>query len=102
MALGEASYHSYCWNEPLFVGVLAMSMKIGHPNGLPLNEEQQHLLLLFKQRLETMVSSGGLTAGNVQELVYELRSHPLISAEIMQELRQELSLLMPGQGFTFD
>ncbi|WP_256381375.1 hypothetical protein [Synechococcus sp. WH 8020] len=44
-----------------------MSMKIGHLNGLPLNEEQQHLLLLFKQRLEAMVSSGGLTPGNVQE-----------------------------------
>ena len=79
-----------------------MSMKIGHPNGLPLNEEQQHLLLLFKQRQEAMVSSGGLPPGNVQELVNELRSHPLISAELMQQLRQELSLLMPGQGFKFD
>ena len=49
-----------------------------------------------------MVSSQGLTSEQVQELVQELRAHPLISVEIMQEIRQELSRLMPNQRFRFD
>ena len=79
-----------------------MVMKIGHPSGQPLSEEQQLVLQLFQHRLESMVSSQGLTSEQVQELVQELRAHPLISAEIMQEIRQELSRLMPNQRFRFD
>ncbi|MBT66046.1 MAG: hypothetical protein CMN98_02765 [Synechococcus sp. NP17] len=77
-------------------------MKIGHPSGQPLSEEQQLVLQSFQHRLESMVSSQGLTSEQVQELVQELRAHPLISAEIMQEIRQELSRLMPNQRFRFD
>ena len=79
-----------------------MVMKIGHPSGQPLSEEQQLVLQSFHHRLESMVSSQGLTSEQVQELVQELRAHPLISAEIMQEIRQELSRLMPNQRFRFD
>jgi RNA-binding protein YhbY len=79
-----------------------MVMKIGHPSGQPLSEEQQLVLQSFQHRLESMVSSQGLTSEQVQELVQELRAHPLISAEIMQEIRQELSRLMPNQRFRFD
>ena len=79
-----------------------MVMKIGHPSGQPLSEKQQLVLQSFQHRLESMVSSQGLTSEQVQELVQELRAHPLISAEIMQEIRQELSRLMPNQRFRFD
>ena len=79
-----------------------MVMKIGHPSGQPLSEEQQLVLQSIQHRLESMVSSQGLTSEQVQELVQELRAHPLISAEIMQEIRQELSRLMPNQRFRFD
>ena len=79
-----------------------MVMKIGHPSGQPLSEEQQLVLQSFQHRLESMASSQGLTSEQVQELVQELRAHPLISAEIMQEIRQELSRLMPNQRFRFD
>ena len=79
-----------------------MVMKIGHPSGQPLSEEQQLVLQSFQHRLESMVSSQGLTSEQVQELVQELRAHPLISAEIMQEIRQELSRLMPNRRFRFD
>ena len=79
-----------------------MVMKIGHPSSQPLSEEQQLVLQSIQHRLESMVSSQGLTSEQVQELVQELRAHPLISAEIMQEIRQELSRLMPNQRFRFD
>jgi len=77
-------------------------MKIDHPNAEPLTEEQLALLQTFKQRLNSMVSSHGLTPENVQELVRELKSHPLICTQLMEEIGAEVSRLMPGQRFTFD
>ncbi len=102
MALGHTKCQSYLKFTHLVARSPAMVMKIGHPSDQPLSEEQKLVLLAFKKRLETMVSSQGLTAANVHELVNELRTHPLISTQLMQEIRQELSRLMPGKQFTFD
>jgi hypothetical protein len=78
------------------------AMKIDHPNAAPLSEEQLHVLQSVKQRLEAMVSSHGLTPEDVQELVRDIKTHPLISTQLMGEIREEVNRLMPGQRFTFD
>ncbi len=77
-------------------------MQIDHPNAYPLTEEQVKVLDRFRLRLEQMVSSHGLTSSNVQDMVHELKSHPLISVQLMQEIREEVGRLLPGQRFTFD
>jgi len=53
-------------------------MKINHPNAAPLSDEQLLVLQSVKERLEAMVSSHGLTPEDVQELVREIKNHPLI------------------------
>lgn len=78
------------------------AMKIDHPNAEPLSEEQLLVLKAFRERLDSMVSSHGLTPENVQEMVRELKAHPLISVQMMQEIREEVGRLLPGQRFTFD
>jgi len=77
-------------------------MQIDHPNAAPLNAEQEEVLDRFRLRLEQMVSSHGLTPSNVDDLVHELKAHPLISVELMQKIRDEVGRLLPGQRFTFD
>ena len=49
-----------------------------------------------------MVSSHGLTADDVSELIRELRRHPALSSELMQQVRDEVERLLPGQRFSFD
>ena len=77
-------------------------MEINHPNAQPLTEQQKAVLEHFHKRLSSMVSSHGLTEADVNELIREVRGHPLISTELMQEVRTEVRRLLPGQGFTFD
>ena len=77
-------------------------MQIDHPKTHPLTEEQAEVLERFRLRLEQMVSSHGLTPSNVKDMVQELKSHPLIRVQLMQEIREEVGRLLPGQRFTFD
>ena len=77
-------------------------MQIDHPNAGPLSEEQKAVLDEFRKRLESMVSSHGLTSDDMNELIRDLKSHPLISAQLMDEARSEVSRLLPGQRFSFD
>ena len=77
-------------------------MQIDHPNAGPLSEEQKAVLDEFRKRLESMVSSHGLTSDDMNELIRDLKSHPLISAQLLDEARSEVSRLLPGQRFSFD
>ncbi|MAN18920.1 hypothetical protein [Synechococcus sp. A15-60] len=77
-------------------------MEIDRPNAVPLSQEQQELITHVRQRLESMVSSHGLTADDVGELIRELRRHPALSSELMQQVRDEVERLLPGQRFSFD
>ncbi|QNJ18921.1 hypothetical protein SynA1825c_00599 [Synechococcus sp. A18-25c] len=77
-------------------------MEIDRPNAVPLSQEQQELITHVRQRLESMVSSHGLTADDVGELIPELRRHPALSSELMQQVRDEVERLLPGQRFSFD
>ena len=77
-------------------------MEINHPNAGPLSEQEQKVLEHFQKRLESMVSSHGLTEGDVIELIRELRSHPLISSQLWQEAGTELMRRLPDQRFNFE
>ncbi|MEC7249144.1 MAG: hypothetical protein VXV94_08205 [Cyanobacteriota bacterium] len=77
-------------------------MEIDRPNAVPISQEQQELITHVRQRLESMVSSHGLTADDVGELIRELRRHPALSSELMQQVRDEVERLLPGQRFSFD
>ena len=76
-------------------------MEINHPNAVSLSLEQQELIGHVRQRLESMVSSHGLTADDVNELTRELREYPALSSELMQQVRDEVERLLPGQRFSF-
>ena len=77
-------------------------MEINHPNAAPLSEQERTVLTHFQKRLESMISSHGLTECDVKELVRELRSHPLISSQLLQEADREIRRLLPGQRFDFE
>ena len=77
-------------------------MEINHPNAGPLSEQEQMVFEHFQKRLESMVSSHGLTEGDVNELIRELRSHPLISSQLWQVAGSELTRLLPDQRFNFE
>jgi|TARA_B100000073_G_scaffold312183_1_gene285767 hypothetical protein len=77
-------------------------MEINHPNAAPLSEQEQKVFDHFQKRLESMVSSHGLTEGDVKELIHELRAHPLISSQLWQVAGSELTRLLPNQRFDFD
>ena len=77
---------------------LLLVLVVGHRQPL----EQLLVLQSVKERLEAMVSSHGLTPEDVQELVREIKNHPLISTQLMAEIQAEVTRLMPGQRFTFD
>ena len=77
-------------------------MEINHPNAEPLSEQALMVLEHFQKRLETMVSSHGITEGDVKELIRELRSHPLISSQLWQEAGKQLARLLPDQRFDYE
>ena len=77
-------------------------MEINHPNAEPLSEQDLKELAHFQKRLETMVSSHGITEGDVKELIRELRSHPLISSQLWQEDGKQLARLLPDQRFDYE
>ena len=79
-------------------------MDISHPSSKALNEEQQTLLSEFRSKVESRVTSQGLTSADVQSFVDEIKRHPEVSGALMlmDEIRSELARLTPGQRFSFD
>ncbi|MDA0258683.1 MAG: hypothetical protein O2972_08360 [Cyanobacteria bacterium] len=77
-------------------------MEVTHPGSQPLNEDQKALLESFRNKVETRISSHGLTAADVQVFVDEIKKHPEVSAELLDEIRGEVAKLMQGQRFSFD
>ena len=53
-------------------------------------------------RSKPRISSHGLTAADVQVFVDEIKKHPEVSAELLDEIRGEVAKLMQGQRFSFD
>ncbi len=68
----------------------------------PLSDDQKTLLEEFRNKVESRISSHGLTAADVQSFVDEIKKHPEVSAALLEEIRSEVGKLMQGQRFSFD
>ena len=77
-------------------------MDVTHPGSKPLTEDQSSLLQAFRSKVESRISSHGMTAADVQSFVDEIKRHPDVSTALLQEIRGEVSRLMQGQRFSFD
>ena len=77
-------------------------MDITHPGSQPLNEDQKALLEQFRSKVEVKITNHGLTASDVQSFVDEIKKHPDVSRELLEEVRSEIGRLMQGQRFSFD
>ena len=77
-------------------------MDVTHPGSKPLDADQQSLLETFRSRVDSRISSHGLTAADVQMFVDEIKKHPDVSVELLDAIRGEVAKLMQGQRFSFD
>ena len=77
-------------------------MDVTHPGSKPLDADQQSLLETFRSKVDSRISSHGLTAADVQMLVDEIKKHPEVSVELLDAVRSEVATLMQGQRFSFD
>ena len=78
------------------------TMDVTHPGSKPLSDDQKALLDAFRTRVESRITSHGLTAADVQTFVDEIKKHPEVSTSLLQEIRGEVGMLMQGQRFSFD
>lgn len=77
-------------------------MDVTHPGSKPLSEEQQQLLQSFRSKVDSRITSHGLTAADVQSFVDEIKKHPDVSRDLLDAVRSEVAQLMQGQRFSFD
>ena len=74
-----------------------------HPSRFKaLSNDQKALLEEFRNKVESRISSHGLTAADVQSFVDEIKKHPEVSAALLEEIRTEVGKLMQAQRFSFD
>ena len=77
-------------------------MDVTHPGSKPLSAEQQQLLQNFRSKVDSRITSHGLTAADVQSFVDEIKKHPEVSRDLLDAVRNEVAQLMQGQRFSFD
>ena len=77
-------------------------MDVTHPGSKTLSEEQQELLQSFRSKVDSRITSHGLTAADVQSFVDEIKKHPDVSRDLLDAVRSEVAQLMQGQRFSFD
>ena len=77
-------------------------MDVTHPGFKPLNADQICLLETFRGKVDSRISSHGLTAADVQIFVDEIKKHPDVSVALLDAVRGEVVTLMQGQRFSFD
>ena len=77
-------------------------MDVTHPGSKPLDADQQSLLESFRKKVDSRISSHGLTASDVQMFVDEIKKHPDVSVALLDVIRGEVAALMQGQRFSFD
>ena len=56
----------------------------------------------FRTKVESRITSHGLTAADVQTFVDEIKKHPEVSTALLEEIRGEVGKLMQGLRFSFD
>ena len=77
-------------------------MDVTHPGSKPLDADQLCLQETFRGKVDSRISSHGLTAADVQMFVDEIKTHPDVSGALLDAVRGEVATLMQGQRFSFD
>ena len=77
-------------------------MDVTHPGSKPLDADKQSLLESFRKKVDSRISSHGLTAADGQMFVDEIKKHPDVSVALLDAIRAEVATLMQGQRFSFD
>ena len=77
-------------------------MDVTHPGSKPLDAHQLCLLETFRGKVDSRISSHGLTAVDVQMFVDEIKKHPDVIVALLDAVRGEVASLMQGQRFSFD
>ena len=77
-------------------------MDVTHPGSKHLDADQQSLLESLRKKVDSRISSHGLTAADVQMFVDEIKKHPDVSVALLDAIRGEVATLMQGQRFSFD
>ena len=77
-------------------------MDVTHPCSKPLDADQLSLLETFRCKVDSRITSHGLTAADVQMFVDEIKKYPDVSFALLDAVRGELATLMQGQRFSFD
>ena len=68
-------------------------MDVTHPGSKPLEANQQSLLESFRKKVDSRISSHGLTAADVQMFVDEIKKHPDVSVALLDAIRGEVAAL---------
>ena len=76
-------------------------MEVTHPGSKPLDTDQICLLETFRGKVDSRISSHGLTAVDVQMFVDEIKTHPEVSVALLDAVRGEVVTLMQGQRLSF-
>ena len=77
-------------------------MDVTHPGSKPLDADQLNLLETFRGKVDSRITSHGLTAADVQMFVDEIKKHTDVSLALLDAVRGEVATLMQGQRFSFD
>ena len=77
-------------------------MDVTHAGSKHLDADQQSLLESFRNKVDSRISSHGLTAPDVQMFVDEIKKHPDVSVALLDAIRAEVATLMQGQRFSSD
>ena len=77
-------------------------MDVTYPSSMPFEAHQLCLLETFRGKVDSRISSHGLTAADVQMFVDEIKTHPDVSVALLDAVRGEVATLMQGQRFSFD
>ena len=77
-------------------------MDVTHPGSKPLEAHLICLLETFRGKVDSRISSHGLTAADVQMFVDEIKKHPDVIVALLDVVRGEVATLTQGQRFSFD
>ena len=72
-------------------------MDVTHPGSKHLDADQQSLLGSLRKKVDSRISSHGLTAADVQMFVDEIKKHPDVTVAVLDTVRGEVAALMQGQ-----
>ena len=77
-------------------------MDVTHPGFKPLDAYQLNLLETLRGKVDSRITSHGLTPADVQMFVDEIKKHPDVSVALLDAVRGEVATPMHGQRFSFD